>query len=224
MKTNSSFQHPAQTGSALALTLVMTGIALAILASALTWSANTTRATHRSIQYTRSVAAAEAATEKVVARMTRDYLIGAGKLVADNAPSYRTNIPITADSPYWGDWEFNDVTDTGRIYVQAGNSTNYVTLGSTYSGLRAFVSTYTVTAHARDTTSIQNVVAGVCQEIRLASIPIFQFALYSSGDMEISCGQPFRITGRVHANKTLCRTRQHADIPICRHCRGGYYT
>lgn len=203
MKTSSPNRFSSQTGSALALTIVMTGIALAILASALAWSANTTRATHRSIQYVRTLSAAEAATEKVMAKLTRDYLTGGEKMVSDNLASYRTNVPTAADSPYWSDWEFNDVTDVGRTHVQSGNVTNYVVLDSSYSGLRAFVSTYHVVSHARDTTSLQNVVAGVSQEVQLASIPIFQFAMYSSGDMEISCGQPFRITGRVHANDIL---------------------
>ena len=203
MKTSPSPQPRTEAGSALALTIVMTGIALAILGSALSWSANTTRATHRSMQYTRSIAAAEAAVEKVVTRMNRDYLIGGEKMVGDNAGTYRLAVPTAADSSYWSNWEFNDVANIGRTYVQSGNVTNYVVLDSTYSGLRAFVSTYQVTAHARDTVSLQNVVAGVSQEVQLASIPIFQFAMYSSGDMEISCGQPFRITGRVHANQTL---------------------
>ncbi len=203
MKTSPSPQPQSEAGSALALTIVMTAIALAILGSALTWSANSTRATHRSVQYTRSISAAEAAVEKVVARMNRDYLLGGEKMVGDNAGIYRSDVPTSADSSYWSDWEFNDVSTVARNYVQSGNVTNYVVLDSAYSGLRAFVSTYQVTAHARDTASPLNVVAGVAQEVQLASIPIFQFAMYSSGDMEISCGQPFRITGRVHANQIL---------------------
>ena len=191
-------------GSALALTLVMTGIALAILASAMSWSANTTRLTHRSVQYTRAVAAAEAGTEKVVTRITRDFLTGGDKLVSDNVASYRLAVPSATDSPYWSDWEFNDATgQIGRTLVEAGNSTNYVLLNSSYSGLRAFVSILKVVSHARETTAAQDVMAGVLQEVQLARIPVFQFALYSSGDMEISCGQPFVVTGRVHANDHL---------------------
>jgi len=193
-----------QAGSALALTLIMTAIALAILASAMTWSANSTRLTHRTIQYNRSVAAAEAATEKVLSQMTRDYLTGGDKLVADNVASYRATVPTSADSAYWGQWEFNNATgQTGKTFVQSGSQTNYVILNAAYSGLRAFVSTYRVVAHARDTSAPQDVVAGVLQEAQLARVPVFQFAMYSSGDMEISCGQPFNINGRVHANGQL---------------------
>lgn len=196
-------REPAQAGSALALTMVMTAIALAILASAMAWSANSTRMTHRSIQYTRAVAAAEAATEKVVSQMTQDFLKGGDKLVADNLAGYRLLVPATADSSYWNGWEFSDTATTGRTFVQNGSTTNYVILNAAHSGLRAFVSTFQVVSHARETAAAQDVVAGVLQEVQLARIPVFQFAMYSSGDMEISCGQPLSITGRVHANDHL---------------------
>ncbi len=55
------------------LTMILSAIALAILAGVMTWASTSTRMTHRSIQYTRSIAAAEAATEKVVSRMTADF-------------------------------------------------------------------------------------------------------------------------------------------------------
>jgi hypothetical protein len=193
-----------QTGSALTLTMIMTGIALAILASAMTWSANSTRLTHRSIQYTRTIAAAEAATEKVVSHVTRDFTYGGEKLVADNLDTYRQAVPTSGDSSFWNQWEFNDANGgTGRTYVQRGTASNYMVLNSTYAGLRGFVTTYTVASHARESASLQDVTAGVIQEVQLARIPVFQFAMYGSSDMEIGCGQPFQITGRVHANMTL---------------------
>jgi len=204
MKTSFPPQTPAESGSALALTMIMTVIALAILGAAMSWSANTTQLTHRSVQYTRSVAAAEAATEKVLSRMQQDYLSGGDLLVRDNVASYRQLVPQSADSAFWSQWEFNDANgNTGRTFVQNAVSSSYVVLDSAYAGLRGFVSTYTVVAHARETGAPQNIVAGVLQEVKLARIPVFQFAMYSSGDMEISCGQPFKITGQVHANKTL---------------------
>jgi hypothetical protein len=69
--------------------------------------------------------------------------------------------------------------------------------------LKGYVSTYTIASHASDSASLTAVNAGVSQQLQLAGIPIFQFAMYSSGDMEISCGQPFDVTGRVHANNEL---------------------
>jgi hypothetical protein len=192
-------------GSALILTLIIGAIALSILASAMMWSSASVRLTHRSIQYNRSVAAAEAATEKVVSGITRDFLYGGEKQVIDNLDSYRRNTaPTAADSAYWSTWKFDDGNgNIGQTYVQDTSVSNYIVLDSIYAGLKGYVSTYTVVSHATDTASSQDVTAGVLQEIQLASIPIFQFAMYSSGNMEISCGQHFDVTGRVHSNGEL---------------------
>lgn len=200
MKTLWQSSRRQQQGGALAITLVMTGVALAILASTLSWSANSTRLTHRTIQYHRSVAAAEAATEKVLSRMTRDYLIGGDKQVADNLANYQSLVPTSADSSHWANWQFSDAATAGRTSVQAAAGTNFVLVNSAYAGLRAHVTTYRIASHAQLTAGTEKVEGGVLQEIQLMRIPIFQFAWFSSGDTEISCGQPFKVTGRVHSN------------------------
>jgi hypothetical protein len=205
MKTKILPHQPNQAGSALLMTLIMCGAALAILAAAMAWSASSTRLTHRVIQYDVSVAGAEAATEKVLSQMTRDYLYGSESLVIENLGLYRNTVPTATDSPYWSTWVFDDGNgNVGQTYVQRDPSSgSYVALNSTYAGLNGYVSTYTVVSHAQNSASIQNVNAGVYQQLQLASIPIFQFAMYSSGDMEISCGQPFVVTGPVHSNGSL---------------------
>ncbi|HEY5043772.1 MAG TPA: hypothetical protein VIK53_17510 [Verrucomicrobiae bacterium] len=192
-------------GAALLMTMIMCGIALAILAAAMAWSASSTRLTYRSIQYIRAQAAAEAATDKVVGQMTRDFLYNGENLVDSQLNTYRQNtVPTTADSTYWNTWQFDDGNgNSGQTYVQLGSSDNYVSLSPPYAGLKAYVSTYTVVSHAKDTASIQDVSAGVLQQVQLATIPIFQFAMYSSGDMEVSCGEPFDVTGPVHSNGHL---------------------
>jgi hypothetical protein len=204
METLSRSPQLHQAGSALVLTLIMTGIALAILASAMSWSAHTTQMTHRSIQYTRSVAAAEAGTEKVLSQMTKDYLAGGAPLVSGNLGSYRTLVPSTTDSSYWSRWEFNNAEgNVGRSYVQLSSVGTYASLGGTFSSLRGVTTTYTVVAHARESNAPQNVVAGVLQGIKLTRVPIFQFAMYSSGIMELQAGRNMTITGPVHANDTI---------------------
>ena len=205
MKTQFTVPTGSRAGSALILVMIMSTIALAILASVMAWSTTSARLTHRSIQYTRSVSAAEAATEKVISQISRDFLYGGEQLVAANLNNYRQNtVPTTADSAYWNNWRFDDANgNVGNTHVERTPGTSYVVLDSTYAGLKAYVSTCTVVAHATDTASSQNIKAGVLQELQLAGIPIFQFAMYSAGNMEISCGRPFDVTGRVHANKTL---------------------
>ena len=204
MKITFPSRKASAAGSALLLTLIMTTIALATLAGILARSASSTRLTYRSNQYACSVAAAEAATEKVLSRIAQDFRTGGEKLVSDNLASYRQSAPTAADSAYWSGWEFNDACgNIGRTFVQPGNTINYVVLNSTYAGLKGFAHSFTVVSNARQSIAPQDVVAGVLQQIQLASIPVFQFAMYSSGEMEISCGQPLTITGRVHSNQQL---------------------
>jgi hypothetical protein len=204
MKTDLRIRKPSQTASALLLTFLMTGIALATLAGALAWSASTARLTYRSNQYTCAVAAAEAATEKVLSQITQDFVRGGNRLVNDNLINYQRMTLTASDSPYWADWEFNDSAGhIGQTFVQCASSTDYVVLNSTYAGLRGFISTCTLVADARKPKALQNVIGAVRQDVQLARIPIFQFAMYTSGDMEISCGQPFTVTGRAHSNGQL---------------------
>ena len=204
MKTAITIQKSNRTGSALMLTMIMSAIALAILVAAMSWSASSTRLTYRSIQYNQSIAAAEAATEKVISQINRDYLFGGENLVNKNLRTYQNIVPTSSDSFYWSTWQFNDANGhIGQTYVQSMSANKYIVLNSTYAGLKGYASIYSIASHARNTASAQDVTAGVLQQLQLARIPIFQFAMYSSGEMEISCGQPFDITGRVHSNGEL---------------------
>ena len=193
-----------QNGTALLLTLVMSSAALLILASAMSWSAANTKQTERANSYNRCVLAAESATEKVVGQVSRDFLNGGDKLVRDNVSAYQSTIPNSSDSPYWSNWQFNDANgNQGQTYVSIGMPTNYTVLDSAYAGLKGFASTCTIVSDARQVIAMQDVTAGVMQQLHLATIPIFQFAMYAPGDMEIGNGQPLAITGRVHANGML---------------------
>jgi hypothetical protein len=186
------------------MTLIMTAVALALLAGMMSWSAGNARLAARSNEYTRAVAAAEAAKEKINTRMASDYLNGGEAQVVANLHSYRATIPTGSDSSYWTNWEFNDAQgNIGSTFVQQGAVSNYQVLSGSYAGLTGFASTYTVVSDARELDAPQNVVAGVLEAVQLTRIPIFQFAMYSSGEMEVSCGQPFAVTGPVHANGPL---------------------
>jgi hypothetical protein len=204
MKSSKQNRIRKPAGSALLMTLVMSGIALLLLTGAMTWSATHTRLTDRSNRYATAVAAGESAIEKVLTQMNQDFLDGGEALVVNNLNLYRSTVPTSTDSVYWAGWEFNNASgQTGQTYIGRGIASNYVVLTGPYAGLHGYVSTYTLVSDAREVNRLQDVVAGVLEQVDLARIPIFQFALYSSGDMEISCGQPFAVTGRVHSNKML---------------------
>jgi hypothetical protein len=186
------------------MTMIMTAVALALLAGILSWSAGNARLIARSNEYTRAIAAAEAATEKINTRIASDYLSSGEVQVIANLPSYRMTVPTASDSSYWDTWEFSDAQgNLANTYVQLASESNYSVLTGAYVGLTGFASTYNIISNARETNNLQNVTAGVLEGIQLIRIPIFQFAMYSSGEMEVSCGQPFVVNGPVHSNGQL---------------------
>ena len=151
-----------------------------------------------------SVAAAEAGTEKVLSQLNNDFLNGGEALVDVSMDSYRHLVPSNSDSAYWVNWQFQDAQgNLNSTYVNETSVSNFTILTGSYAGLYGFVSTYDVVSDASETTDLQSVTAGVLQEVQLTRIPIFQFSMYSSDDMEISCGQPFLVDGPVHSNGSL---------------------
>jgi hypothetical protein len=199
-----SIKETAEHGGALLYTMVAVSTGLIILAGAMAWSGASGKQVDRANAYMASVAAAEAATETTISRISTDFLYGGESQVLANVASYRQAVPTPTDSSYWSNWQFSDgAGNVNSTYVQVSSSTNYVVLDSTYAGLKGFVTTCALISNARQPGALNEVTGGVYQQLQLARIPIFQFAMYTSGDMEIGNGQPFVITGRVHSNGQL---------------------
>jgi hypothetical protein len=203
MKTQPPFRNGVQ-GNALVVTMIMCGVALLTVAGIMSWSGGTARLTGRSNQYSRSVAAAEAATEKAMSALNSDFLSGGEGLVDANMNTYRALVPTSTDSSYWANWQFQDAQGhLNQTYVTEVSVSNFTVLAPPYAGLYGYVSTYDLISDASEVSDLQSVVAGSFQEVQLTRIPIFQFSMYSSDDMEISCGEPFTIDGPVHSNGSL---------------------
>jgi hypothetical protein len=67
-----------------------------------------------------------------------------------------------------------------------------------------YASKYRTVANAINTTGPNQVAAAVEQDIQVATIPIFQYAVfYHNLPMEVSCGQTFNLYGRIHANQEM---------------------
>ncbi|MBI2929687.1 MAG: hypothetical protein HYY24_28840 [Verrucomicrobia bacterium] len=189
---------------ALALVLVFTGLSLMALAGVLDWTSTNAAMTARSNQYFSSAAAAEAATEKVLAQLALDYRNGGEAAVYANLGSYRSQVPTTAENGEWGRYEFSNGTGgAGSLYVDRLTSESYVELNSQYRGLRGWASTYRILANARDRNSGFAITAAVDQDVQVASIPIFQFAIFYGLDLEINTMTPMVVNGRVHGNATI---------------------
>src|SRR5271170_5146980 len=142
MRTQPASRRDCQ-GNALIITMIMCGVALLTLIGIMSWSGGTARLTARSNQYVRSVAAAEAATEKVMSALNTDFLSGGEELVDANLTSYRSMVPTSTDSSYWASWQFQDpLGHLNQTYVVEVGVSNFTVLTGAYAGLYGYVSTY----------------------------------------------------------------------------------
>lgn len=184
--------------------LVLLGAGLLVLGEAMTWTSESSRLNDRNNEYYTTAAAAEASTEKVLVRISRDYIAGGETAVYGNLSVYPNVVPTTSDDAYWGNYTFSN-PDTGAtgLYVNRLNPSTYVVLAGQYAGLNGYRATYRISANAKLTASRYGIIAGVRQDIGVESIPLFQFAIFYNMDMEINPSPAMVVTGRVHGNSNI---------------------
>lgn len=191
-------------GYALVMVMVFAAIGITVLTGTMNWAAQTSLMNERSNQLTTTLYAAEASTERVVSRMMFDFKASGESTVFANLGSYRTNVPVAAQSSYWNDFQFSNGSGTaGQSYVQRTQTQIYTNLSGPYAGLRGFVSNYRVVSNARQTTGRFALTNAVQQDLQLASIPVFQFAIFFNSLLEFVNAAPLTVRGRVHANSNI---------------------
>lgn len=185
-----------QHGYALMLALGLIAIALLLLASAARWTANESALTARNNLYNTTVAAAEAATERVLAQMARDFIY---QSVNSDLATYRALVPNQSSWPV--QFEFSDDAGAaGQTEVRSLGTTVVTNLNSEFAGLYGLATPYRVTSQAQTLDQPFEVQARVTQDFQLARIPIFQFAIFYTMDLEINPGAAMIVTGKVHSN------------------------
>lgn len=193
-----------RSGYAVLFVLAFTGISLIALTGALQWAATNAHLTDRNNQYFATAAAAEAATEKVLSRVLHDYQSQGESLVYANLPVYQTLVPTPEEEPAWADFQFPSPAgpDDG-VYVARLSPEAFIELNSQYTGLRGVAASYRIVGNARKLNRPDDVIVGIKQDIQVASIPVFQFAIFYSLDLEIHNGPAMTINGRVHSNQNI---------------------
>ena len=169
------------------------------------YASTTAKLNHRHIENQRAVAAAEAATEKVVSRVVSDYRdLGEGYILG-HLDGYRNMIPTASEHPASADFLFQNLAgDADRLEVTYLTGSGFAVSSGKYTGLRGIKSNLRVVANARARYSADNPVGSVYQDIELMRIPIFQFAVFYNMNMEIDNGpNTFTITGPVHCNTNV---------------------
>lgn len=204
MKTQPLARRPRSGGYALVMVMVFAAIGLTVMTASMNWTSQTALMNERNNQLSTTLFAAEAATEKVVARVMRDYETSGEGAVDGNLGSYRTDVPTSTESPLWADFQFSNATGTtNQNYVARLTSQTFVPLDSQYAGLSGFASTYRIISNARQTTGRFMLTNAVQQDIQLASIPVFQFAIFYNSLLEFTTAAPLVVRGRVHANNNI---------------------
>jgi hypothetical protein len=188
-------------GYALLVTMGFLGIMLLMLSSVIKWTSSESGMTARNNLYNASVAAAEGATEMVLARMDRDFVY---QSVSADLSQYQSLTPASVQADWPVQFEFSDnagnVDQTGVESLGPAVVTN---LNSQFAGLYGLVMPYRVTSQARVVNQLQHVSAAVSQDIQLASLPVFQFAIFYTLNLEINPGPLMIITGKVHSNGNI---------------------
>ncbi len=189
------------------MVLILLAVSLVVLGATLSRTMTSSKLDDRNNLYTATGCAAEAATEKALTRMLVDYQIDSEALVISNMNIYQAAIPTSSENSYWTNFEFSDGQGhVGSNYV-ARISTNanavYVQLQSQFAGLYGFASTYRILSNVRPLNSSYRFTNAVQQDIQLAEIPVFQFAIFYNSLLEFTWAAPLTVRGLVHCNTNI---------------------
>jgi hypothetical protein len=193
-----------EAGYAVLLVVFLGSIGLLTLAGALGWCTTNATLNQRNNQYFRTVAAAEAATEKVLTHMIDDYRREGDYGNFSHLSHYQAFVPTSSESSLWNNYAFSDGQGNANCtYVQFVPPSEFRVLSSQYRGLYGYASTWRIISNARELNSSFNITAAVRQDLEMATIPLFQFAIFYNMDLEINPGAAMTVNGPVHANTNI---------------------
>lgn len=204
MKTNQSDSRGRRAGYALLLVLAFTGAALLMATGIFQYAHTTTTLNNRHNEHQRAVAAAEAATEKVISRLTADYRDQGQGYVLSHLNEYRTLVPTAAEFADCADFNFQDLSQQdGRVDITYIPGTTFEMSSGKYTGLRGINNRLRVVSNVKAAYAPSGPVGSVFQDIELMRIPLFQFAIFYNMDLEFDNLPVMTITGPVHCNTNI---------------------
>jgi hypothetical protein len=199
-------------GYALMLTMFMVAVSLTVLIATMSRLTGDADLNARNGQYNASLYAAEAAVERVVARMQYDYVMGGGSpMVSNNWANnvyqgyYPGKLGLTEDpSGYWSNFQFSDGQgNINATYVNCISNATWGPLQSQFAGLNGWTQIYRVLSNAKQINGRFDLTNAVLEDIQLISIPIFQFGIFYNGLLEFTWCATFTVNGRTHANGNI---------------------
>ncbi len=193
------FPRGTRRGYILLAVLFIVGAGLAVFAGVYKWTNQTSVINDRNNVYNGAVAAAEAGSERALSYINRDFLNQT--FTPSKTNFYSTLVPT---NPWASGFEFNDGNGNDkRLRISSSTTTVRTNLESQFAGLYGLVYLMNITSQAKPLNCNYDMTAAVRQDIQLASIPVFQFAIFYSMDLEINPGALMKITGKVHGNSSI---------------------
>ena len=199
MKIPPTGNSKSRNGYALLLVMVLAAASILVYSSAANWTSTSTTLNDRNNTYNSAVAAAEAATEVVLGYMARDFYNQS--FDPARLSYYGSFIPTGG----WASaYEFTDgAGGLNSTWVQSSSTMVMTNLDSQFAGLYGLAYSCAVRGSARPLDTRYQMAAAVEQDFQLACIPVFQFAIFYTMDLEINPGAPMKVTGKVHSNANL---------------------
>lgn len=205
VRRQASGSNHTESGFSLVMVLFFIGVGFLVMSGVLQYSGASSTVNARYNEYYTTLAAAEAATEGVIAKMARDFQSGGSSTVDGSIANYRTMVPTAVEAGDWGNYQFADASGgAGQTHVSKVLDWGYTNLNWKYSGFFGSNATYRVISNTRNTVSGNSITAAVKQDIQLASIPLFEFGVFYALDMELNPAETnCTVTGRVHSNGSI---------------------
>ena len=196
---------PRRSGFALLMVLVLAAASLMILAGNMNRTRTVVMQNNSMNQYNTCCSAAEAAVEKVFARMAYDFQSFGVAGVSNNCSTiYRGYVPTTTENSFWANFQFSDAQgNVGKTYVSYVYSYTGP-LPSAYAGLyTANAPVYRIISNVQNTNSNYQTVGTAQEDILLALVPLSTWAIFYNGLLEFSQCATMIVNGRVQANGAI---------------------
>ncbi len=162
-------------------------------------------AADRGDPFQNTVAAAEAATDKVFAQFSQDCLLNGMGVLSTNLAVYGTIAPNASDDPYWGNFTCTQPTNglPGTSIGLLSPSPVYAPLAGQFGDLAGFSSVYRIASNARFESGAGSRNATVWQDVAVESVPIFEFEIYYKSLLELTWAPTLVMRGHVHSDSDI---------------------
>ena len=211
MRLNLNHFNRRRSGFALLITMVFLAIMLAAYASLMYWTTTNSKITKRNNLFNQTQAAAESATESVLATMMRDF----NNQALNSASTYTTATNLPSQSGWPVSYLFSDTNGNANSTTEIPiGSIGWSALPARYNGLYGSGQDWVIASTASPTNGGEKLSATISQTVWFGFIPIFQFAIFYNMDLEINPGDTFNVNGKVHSNNNIYATGNGSGTPL----------